>query len=127
VTFDLAGKRVWVAGHRGMLGSALVRRLKQEHCQILTVGREQVDQRDARAVRDWMESARPDAIILASAKAGGIMAHRTQPVEFLLDNLLIETSVFDAAHACDVERVLFIASSAVYPAQAPNPSRNRHC
>ncbi|NBC37639.1 NAD-dependent epimerase/dehydratase family protein [Novosphingobium sp. FSY-8] len=121
MTFDLQGKKVWVAGHRGMLGSALVRRLSREDCEILTVDRAQLDQRDGAAVLRWVQSTRPDAVIIASAKAGGIMAHRMQPVEFLLDNLQIGTAILAAAHACDVDRAVFISSSAVYPAQTAMP------
>lgn len=119
--FDLSGKRVWVAGHRGMVGSALVRRLASEGCEVLTVGRETVDLRDQAGVRRWMEDTRPQAVLLAAAKVGGILANDTYPVDFLLDNLLIETAIISGAHAVGVEKLLFLGSSCIYPKFAPQP------
>lgn len=119
--YSLRGKRVWVAGHRGMVGSAIVRALAGEECEVLTVGRGQVDLRDTRAVHDWMAEARPHAIFFAAAKVGGILANDTAPVDFLVENLQIETAIFTAAHACDVEKLLFLGSSCIYPKLAPQP------
>lgn len=119
--YDLSGKRVFVAGHKGMLGSAIVRRLDAEDCQILTIDRRQVDLRDQAAVRDWMLEARPHAIFMAAAKVGGILANDSYPAEFLLDNLLIETAVTAGAHAAGVEKMLFLGSSCIYPKFAPQP------
>jgi GDP-L-fucose synthase len=121
MAYDLTGKRVWIAGHRGMVGQALVRALQGEDCQLLTVERAQLDLRDRDAVRAWMVQARPQAVIIAAAKVGGILANTSFPVDFLLDNLAIETSIMAGAHACGVEKLLFLASSAVYPRLAPQP------
>jgi len=119
--FDLSGKKVWVAGHRGMVGSAVVRRLASEGAEVLTAGRDTVDLRDQVGVRRWMEAAKPDAVVLAAAKVGGILANDTYPVDFLLDNLLIETAVISGAHAAGVEKLLFLGSSCIYPKFAPQP------
>lgn len=119
--YDLRGKRVWVAGHRGMVGSAIVRRLAREDCTILTIDRSTVDLRDQAGVLAWMREARPDAVFLAAAKVGGILANDTKPADFLLDNLLIETAIFAGAHATDVEKLLFLGSSCIYPKLAPQP------
>ena len=123
MAFDLTGKRVWVAGHKGMVGSAIVRRLASEACEVLTVDRAKLDLTDQRAVHDWMQRERPDAIFLAAARVGGIMANSTYPVDFLRDNLLMETAVIDAAHAAGVGKLLFLGSSCIYPKHAPQPIR----
>lgn len=123
MAFDLTGKRVWVAGHKGMVGSAIVRRLASEACEVLTVDRAALDLTDQRAVHDWMQRERPDAVFLAAARVGGIMANSTYPVDFLRDNLLIETAVIDAAHAAGVGKLLFLGSSCIYPKLAPQPIR----
>lgn len=120
---ELAGKRVWVAGHRGMVGSALVRRLSQENCEVLTVGREELDLTDQRAVLGWMHNHRPQAVFLAAARVGGILANATHPVDFLRDNLLIETAIFTGAESVGVEKLLFLGSSCIYPKFAEQPIR----
>ncbi len=119
--FDLAGKRVWVAGHRGMVGGAIARRLAGEECEVLTVGRETLDLTDQRAVLDWMRQERPQAVFLAAARVGGILANNSYPVDFLRDNLLIETAIFTGAHDVGVEKLLFLGSSCIYPKFAPQP------
>jgi GDP-L-fucose synthase len=119
--YSLRGKRVWVAGHRGMVGAALTRRLQREDCTILTAPREQVDLRDGQAVRDWVSREKPQAVLLAAAKVGGIHANDTCPVDFLQDNLLIQTHIIQAAFAADVEKLLFLGSSCIYPKLAPQP------
>ena len=119
--FSLAGRRVFVAGHRGMAGAALVRRLASENCITLSAARGTLDLRDRSAVRGWMERERPDVVILAAARVGGVFANATRPVEFILDNLLIETSVLEAAHHADVAKLLFLGSSCIYPRLAPQP------
>ena len=121
MTFDLTGKRVWVAGHRGMVGSAVVRRLAQEDCSVITAGRDRLDLTQQTQVEAWMAEHRPDAIVLAAAKVGGILANDTQPVDFLLENLQIQTNILSAAHRADVARVLFLGSSCIYPREAPQP------
>ncbi len=121
VIFPLDGKRVWVAGHRGMVGSAIVRRLARENCEILTVDRETVDLKDQAATRAWVTNARPDAVFLAAAKVGGILANDTYPADFLYDNLMIEANVIEAARRANVAKLLFLGSSCIYPKLAPQP------
>ena len=120
-SYQLAGKRVWVAGHRGMLGAALARRLKRENCEILTVGRTEVDLTEQSAVRKWIERARPEVALVAAAKVGGILANETYPADFLYENLMIAGNVIDGAWKGGVERLLFLGSSCVYPKHAPQP------
>jgi GDP-L-fucose synthase len=119
--YSLAGKRVWVAGHRGMVGSALVRRLGREGCEILTVGRESLDLRRQAEVEAWMAEARPQAVFLAAAKVGGILANDSAPAEFLHDNLVMEANIIHAAWRAGVEKLLFLGSSCIYPRLAPQP------
>ena len=124
--FDLAGKRVWVAGHRGMVGSALCRRLAAEDCEILTVGREHLDLTRQADVEGWISDNRPDAVFLAAARVGGILANDTYPAEFLRDNLMIEANIVDAAWKSGVGKLLFLGSSCIYPKHAPQPMREEH-
>ena len=119
--YDLNGKRIWVAGHRGMVGSAVARRLASENCTVLTATREEVDLSRQVEVERFVRDARPDAIVLAAAKVGGILANDTYPADFLYENLLIETSVFGAAHTHNVDRLLFLGSSCIYPQLATQP------
>ncbi|MFM5949570.1 MAG: GDP-L-fucose synthase family protein [Novosphingobium sp.] len=123
MSYQLDGKRVWVAGHNGMVGSAIVRRLAQEQCEVLTADRAELDLTDQRAVLGWMHNNRPQAVFLAAARVGGIHANESQPVEFLRDNLLIETAVFTAAESVGVEKLLFLGSSCIYPKLADQPIR----
>jgi GDP-L-fucose synthase len=119
--FDLAGKRVWVAGHRGLVGSAIVRRLASEECEVLTVGREAVDLRVPGAVQAYVADARPDAIFMAAAKVGGILANDTYAAEFLHENLMIAANVTEASRQGGVGKMLFLGSSCIYPKLAPQP------
>ena len=119
--FSLKGQRVWVAGHRGMAGSAIVRRLATEDCEVLTVGRDAVDLRRQEAVEAWMAANRAHAVFVAAAKVGGILANSTRPAEFLYENLAIETNIIHAAWKTGVEKVLFLGSSCIYPRLAPQP------
>ena len=119
--YRLKGRRVWVAGHQGMVGSALVRRLAQEDCLLLTAPRETVDLTRQDEVEKWMQTARPHAIFLAAAKVGGIYANDSQPAQFLYDNLAIAANVIHAAAATGVEKLLFLGSSCIYPKMAPQP------
>lgn len=114
-------RRIWVAGHRGMVGSAIVRRLDGENVEVLTIGRGELDLRDQSAVRAWVAQQKPDVIILAAAKVGGILANDSYPADFLVDNLVIETNVIEAAHRANVDRVVFLGSSCIYPKFAPQP------
>jgi len=119
--FDLSGKRVWVAGHRGMVGSAMVRRLASEGCTVLSADSRTLDLRDQSAVRDWVARERPEVVVVAAAKVGGILANATYPADFLYDNLMIEANVIEAAHRADVAKLLFLGSSCIYPKFAPQP------
>jgi GDP-L-fucose synthase len=119
--FSLTGKRVWVAGHRGMVGGAIVRRLEREGCEILTVPRSEVDLRRQDAVETWMAAARPDAVFLAAATVGGILANSTRPAEFLYDNMMVEANIIEAARRTGVHKLLFLGSSCIYPRLAPQP------
>ena len=121
MSYELSGKRVWVAGHRGMVGGAVARRLETEGCEVLLAGREVVDLLDQVAVKEWMTEAKPNAIVVAAAKVGGIHANNTAPVDFLQNNLVIQNNILAAAHACDVDRLLFLGSSCIYPKFAEQP------
>jgi GDP-L-fucose synthase len=118
---DVAGKRVYVAGHRGMVGSAIVRRLADEGCTILAADRTALDLRDPAAVSAWMMREKPDLVFLAAAKVGGILANDTYPADFLYDNLMIAANVIHAAHQTGVEKLLFLGSSCIYPKFATQP------
>ena len=119
--YDLRGKRVWVAGHRGMVGSAIVRRLEREDCQVLTASRQDADLRDQHATAAWMGREKPDAVFLAAAKVGGILANDTYPADFLYDNLMIEANIIHGAHKAGVGKLMFLGSSCIYPKFAPQP------
>jgi GDP-L-fucose synthase len=119
--YALKGKRVFLAGHRGMVGSAVCRRLEREDVELLTATRAELDLRDAGAVAAWMADRRPDVVVMAAAKVGGIHANNTYPVDFLQDNLMIQNAVIQGAHLADVERFLFLGSSCIYPKLAPQP------
>jgi GDP-L-fucose synthase len=121
--FDLKRKRVFVAGHRGMVGSALVRRLGREDVEILTVSRSELDLLDQAATSRWFAAARPQVVFHAAAKVGGIVANNTLRAEFIYENLLIATNVIHAAHVNGVEKLLFLGSSCIYPKLAPQPLR----
>lgn len=120
-TFALEGRTIWVAGHRGMVGSAIVRRLGTERCRVVTVARSEVDLRRQAETEDWLDATRPNAIFLAAATVGGIQANATRPVDFLYDNLAIETNIIHAAWRTGVEKLLFLGSSCVYPRLADQP------
>ncbi len=121
--FELKGKAVFVAGHRGMVGSALTRRLVREDVRLLTVGRSELDLRNQTAVFDWFASHKPQAVFLAAAKVGGIVANNTLRAEFLYDNLAIAANVIHAAYLNRVEKLMFLGSSCIYPKLAPQPRR----
>jgi len=115
--------RIFVAGHRGLVGSAVVRRLTADGHQVLTRPRAELDLRDAAATSAYLRDTRPDAVVLAAARVGGIMANATRPVQFLEDNLRIQLSVVAGAHEAGVSRLLFLGSSCIYPRLAPQPIR----
>jgi len=120
--FDLAGRRVWVAGHRGMVGSAIWRALEARgDVELVGWASSELDLTDRQATLDAARDVRPDLVVLAAARVGGIVANDTAPVEFLHDNLRIQANVMEAAHAADVDRLLFLGSSCIYPRDAPQP------
>ncbi|MBV7243635.1 GDP-L-fucose synthase [Streptomyces sp. MW-W600-10] len=117
------GSRIFVAGHRGLVGSAVARRLADDGHEVLTRGRDLLDLRDTARTETYLKEVRPDVVVLAAAKVGGIMANSTYPVQFLEDNLRIQLSVIAGAHAAGTERLLFLGSSCIYPRLAPQPIR----
>lgn len=121
--YALSGKRVWVAGHRGMVGAALVRRLAREGCEVITVNRAEADLRRQADVERWLQATRPHAVFVAAATVGGILANDTRPAEFLYDNLIIEANIIEAAKKVGVEKLLFLGSSCIYPKFAQQPIR----
>jgi GDP-L-fucose synthase len=121
VVFELRGKRVYVAGHRGMVGSAIVRRLATENCEVLTAERTTVDLSRQAEVEGWLAENKPDAVFLAAAKVGGIHANNSYPADFISENLLIELNVIRGALAASVQKLVFLGSSCIYPKLAPQP------
>lgn len=115
--------RIFVAGHRGLVGSAVTRRLTADGHEVITRGRDVLDLRDAAATGAFLADVRPDAVVLAAAKVGGIMANSTYPVQFIEENLRIQLSVIAGSHAAGVGRLLFLGSSCIYPKLAPQPIR----
>ena len=121
IIFQLAGKRIWVAGHRGMVGSAVRRRLAIEQCDVIVADRRDLDLTRQADVEHWLETHRPDAIVMAAAQVGGIAANDRYPAEFIYNNLIIETNVIGAAHRSDINHLLFLGSSCIYPKFAAQP------
>jgi GDP-L-fucose synthase len=119
--FYLKNKKVFVAGHKGMVGRALIRRLASENCQILTIERQEVDLRDQAATHNWLAESKPHVIFLAAATVGGIQANRSRPAQFLYDNLMIASNIIHAAYEQGVQKLLFLGSSCIYPKHAPQP------
>lgn len=123
ISFDLKGKRVWVAGHSGMVGSALMRRLEREGCELLHVTHAELDLTRQTETENWMAKARPDAIFIAAAKVGGIVANSTYPADFLYENTMIAMNIMRSASGLDVQKLLWLGSSCVYPKYAEQPIR----
>ena len=121
--YSLKGKRVWVAGHRGMVGAALVRRLQSEDCEVLTAARSEVDLTRQAEVERWVSDRKPQAVFMAAAKVGGILANDSYPVDFLYQNLIIAANITQAVHSAAAEKMLFLGSSCIYPKHAPQPMR----
>jgi GDP-L-fucose synthase len=120
----LPSSRVFVAGHRGMVGSAIVRKLAADgYTQILTASRQQLDLRDQAAVNTWFAANRPDYVFLVAGTVGGILANSTRPAEFIYDNMMIHATVVHAAHLYPVEKLLYLGSSCIYPRNAAQPIR----
>jgi GDP-L-fucose synthase len=123
IPFELKGKSVYVAGHRGMVGSALVRRLAGEGVELLTAPHSELDLCNQAAVFDWFGKQKPQVVFMAAARVGGIVANNTLRAEFLYENLAIETNVIHAAHLNGCEKLMFLGSSCIYPKLAPQPLR----
>jgi GDP-L-fucose synthase len=121
VIYPLKGRRIWVAGHEGMVGSALARRLASEGCEVVTAERGDADLRRQSEVEAWMAANRPDAIFLAAARVGGILANDTYSADFLYDNLMIQANVVEAAYRTGVGKLMILGSSCIYPKLAPQP------
>jgi GDP-L-fucose synthase len=121
ITFPVSGLRVFVAGHRGMVGQAIIRRLAGMGCELLTVGRDNVDLRRQEATERWLEQTKPDVVFVAAATVGGILANDTRPAEFLYDNLMITANLIEAARRVSVKKLLYLGSSCIYPKHAPQP------
>ncbi|MEO0398450.1 MAG: GDP-L-fucose synthase [Pseudomonadota bacterium] len=119
--FALSGKKIFIAGHRGMVGSAVCRRLAREECEIITADRQKIDLRRQEAVEAFFEKNEIDAVVMCAAKVGGILANDTAPATFLYDNLLLQTNIIHSAHLANVERFVFLGSTCVYPKLAPQP------
>ena len=126
VIYPLSGKRIFVAGHRGMVGSAVVRRLHKIDCQILTVSHKEVDLRRQAETEAWLAANKPDTAFVAAATVGGILANDTRPAEFLYDNMMIEGNVIEGARRIGVKKLLFLGSSCIYPRRAPQPMKEEH-
>ncbi len=121
VPFDLAGKRIFVAGHSGMAGSAIVRRLRQEPCEVLLASHRELDLTHQEPTENYFSSTRPDVVVMAAGRVGGILANDRYPVEFLADNLAMELNCIRASHIAGVQRLLFLGSSCIYPKFAKQP------
>ncbi len=121
VPFSLKGKKIWVTGHTGMVGSATARRLAEEDCELLTASHAELELRNQSAVNDWMSSHKPDVIVIAAATVGGILANSTRPAEFIYDNISIETNIIHAANENEVEKLLFLGSACIYPRETDQP------
>lgn len=121
--FDLRGKRIFVAGHAGMVGSAIVRRLAAENCEILTASRSEIDLRNQGQVERWFATHTPDAVFMAAAKVGGIHANNIYRADFLYDNIMIAANTLHAAHLAKTPKFIFLGSSCIYPRLAPQPMR----
>lgn len=119
--FDLTGKRIFVAGHRGMVGAAIVRRLAREDCTVLTAARDELDLREQSQVRAWLAQHRPEVVVVAAAKVGGILANDSYPADFLYENLMIEANLIEAAWRYGARKLLFLGSSCIYPRLADQP------
>ncbi|MBA4049620.1 MAG: GDP-fucose synthetase [Cyanobacteria bacterium DS2.008] len=117
----MTANRIFVAGHNGMVGSALVERLRVAGYEVLTAERSSLDLLDANAVEQWLRKERPEAIIMAAAKVGGILANSKFPAQFIYQNLVMASNVIHAAHVCDIDELLFLGSSCIYPRDAAQP------
>ena len=123
---DLKGKKIWVAGHSGMVGKALIRRLQSEDCDILTTPRPDIDYRNQKQVFDWVKAHKPHGVFIAAAKVGGILANMNYKADFIYDNLMIASNIIKASFEHQVEKLLFLGSSCIYPAKSPQPIKEEY-
>tara|TARA_Y200000002_G_C22688347_1_gene666938 strand:- start:7822 stop:8757 length:936 start_codon:yes stop_codon:yes gene_type:complete len=119
--FSHKNKRVFVAGHNGLAGSSLLRKLKNKDCEILTISSENLDLRDQPKVENWFKKEKPDVVYLSAATAGGIHANYSQPADFIYNNLAIQNSVIHSSHLLDIEKLCFLGSSCIYPRDCQQP------
>ncbi|MCK5296096.1 MAG: GDP-L-fucose synthase [Alphaproteobacteria bacterium] len=119
--FPLKGRKIWVSGHKGMVGSAIIRRLEAIDCEIVTVDRNKLDLLRQKEVEDWLSETKPDAVFVAAATVGGILANDTRPAEFLYNNLMIESNIIHSAYKNNVSKLLFLGSTCIYPKMAKQP------
>jgi len=126
MTYALDGKTIWVAGHNGMVGSAIVRALQKHDCTIITANRDELDLTRQEQVETWLSKNKPDCIFLAAAKVGGISANNEYPADFLYENLCIETNIIHAAFKNNIEKLMFLGSSCIYPKEVPQPMKEEH-
>jgi len=119
--FNIKGKKIWVSGHNGMVGRAVVKTLKNYDCEILTVDRHELDLSRQQKVEDWMAAHKPDAIVICAAKVGGILANDTYPADFIYNNIILETNIINAAYEQKVKKLVFLGSSCIYPKLAEQP------
>ena len=124
--YPLKNKKVWIAGHSGMVGSAIHRRLERETCEIITVDRSDLDCTRQADVENWLSLNKPDCVFLAAARVGGIHANNEYPAEFIYENLAIQTNIIHAAYKNNVEKLLFLGSSCIYPKNAPQPLKEEY-
>lgn len=121
IIYPLEGKKVWVAGHKGMVGSALCRKLAEKNCEILIASRQELNLLSQQAVSDWISWNKPQAVFIAAAKVGGIYANDTKPAEFLYENLMIESNIIHSCYQNNIQKLLFLGSSCIYPKFAKQP------
>ena len=120
-TYNLSHKKVWIAGHNGMVGKAIKRRLQVEKCEVLTVNKKEVDLRNQSSTESWLKLNKPDVIFIAAAKVGGIKANMLQKYSFLYDNLMIQNNIINSAKHLSLDKLVFLGSSCIYPKEAPQP------
>ncbi len=126
MTYLLNNKKIWVAGHTGLVGSAVLRRLERENCSIITATRSELNLMRQYDVEHWMDGNNPDCIIIAAAKVGGIQANINQPAEFIYNNISIQNNIIHGAYKCGVEKLIFLGSSCIYPKDAKQPIKEEY-
>ncbi len=124
--YDFTGKRVFIAGHKGMVGSALTRRLNDENCNIITADRAQLDLCNQTAIHAFLKAEKIDVVFLAAAKVGGIHANNTYPAEFIYENLTIQTNIIHGSFKAGIQKLIFLGSSCIYPKNCPQPIKEEY-